>query len=155
MTSLMSREMIRILIQIISFFLLNKIFCHHQMTMNNRQISFGTMNDSQRQLLKNTSSEIFQNCTTTIDDELKFVGKLQIILEERFRLDEQYGRNLQELTATGDRIPWPTPTHQISSVLKEIFLEIFFETFFFLINQEFKRFYSSMVAYRIKTMFHR
>lgn len=50
------------------------------------------------------------------NDELKLLHETKKILDKRISLDEQYAKNLQELTASADRIAWPVQTHPIAAV---------------------------------------
>jgi hypothetical protein len=74
-------------------------------------------NDLSNQLSKTFSSdEGYRLLSTISSEEYKLLQETKKILEERFTLDKQYARNLQDLTAKADRISWPTNTHPIASV---------------------------------------
>ncbi len=81
----------------------------------------GATNDIKNQLSKTFSStEGYRILSNVISDEYKLLEETKRILERRILLDEQYARNLQDLTANADRIAWPVNTHPIASVKKII-----------------------------------
>jgi hypothetical protein len=91
----------------------NKKKSKSRMTMNHHHIPPDTSN----QLSKNFSSnEGYRIVGTVINDEFKLLQETKKILEKRILLDEQYARNLQDLTANADRVAWPVNTHPIASV---------------------------------------
>jgi len=92
------------------------------MTMNHRYSpESGAPNGSLNQLSKNFSSnEGYRILSNIVSDEYKLLQETKKILEKRVLLDEQYARNLQDLTANADRIAWPVNTHPIASVKKII-----------------------------------
>ncbi len=63
-----------------------------------------------------SSDEGYRLLSTVSNEEYKLLQDTKKILEERFHLDKQYAQDLQELTATADRIAWLTDPHSISSV---------------------------------------
>jgi hypothetical protein len=88
------------------------------MTMNHRQslvpsASNGISNQLSRSFLSHDGCRIL---STVVSEEHKLLQDTKKILEKRILLDEQYARNLQDLTASADRITWPTNTHPIASV---------------------------------------
>ena len=62
------------------------------------------------------SQEGFRLLSSIVNDECKLLQDTKKILDKRITLDEQYARNLQELTASADRIAWPTNTQPIAGV---------------------------------------
>ena len=64
------------------------------------------------------SHEGYRMLINFINDECKLLQDSKKLLDKRISLDEQYARNLQELTTNADRIPWPTATHPIGKVVR-------------------------------------
>lgn len=62
------------------------------------------------------NAEGYRILSNVISDEYKLLEETKRILERRLILDEQYARNLQDLTASADRVAWPVNTHPIASV---------------------------------------
>ncbi len=91
------------------------------MTMNHRYSSgSGAPNDTSNQLSKNFSNnEGYRILSNVVSDEYKLLQETKKILEKRILLDEQYARNLQDLTASADRVAWPVNTHPIASVKRQ------------------------------------
>ena len=84
----------------------------------------GAPNDESNQLSKRFSShEGCRTLSTVLNDEFKLLQDTKKILEKRMLLDEQYAKNLQELTATADRVAWPVTTHPIASASRDVFLQ--------------------------------
>lgn len=82
-----------------------------------------TGNDVSHQFSTRFSSvEGYRILSNVISDEYKLLEETKRILEKRLVIDEQYARNLQELTASADGVAWPVNTHPIASV--EIFGDI-------------------------------
>jgi hypothetical protein len=75
-----------------------------------------------------SSTDGYRILSTVISDEYKLLQETKRILEKRLQLDEDYARNLQDLTASADRIAWPVNTHPIAAVNKN---EQFFVKFSF------------------------
>jgi hypothetical protein len=63
-----------------------------------------------------SSTEGYRILSNVISDESKLLQETKKILERRLQLDEQYARNLQDLTASADRVAWPINTHPIAAV---------------------------------------
>jgi hypothetical protein len=66
-----------------------------------------------------SSTEGYRILSNVISDESKLLQETKKILERRLLLDEQYARNLQDLTASADRVAWPINTHPIAAVNKQ------------------------------------
>jgi hypothetical protein len=84
----------------------------------------GAPNDASNQLSKRFSSH--EGCrilSSVLSDEFKLLQDTKKILEKRMLLDEQYAKNLQELTASADRVAWPVTTHPIASASRDVFLQ--------------------------------
>ncbi|CAF0979554.1 unnamed protein product [Adineta steineri] len=95
------------------------------MTMNHhrRIVVPGAPNDGSNALLKYFfSHEGCRILSTIVTDEYKILQETKKILEKRISLDEQYAKNLQDLTANADRIIWPGGTHPIASVSRDVLL---------------------------------
>jgi hypothetical protein len=86
--------------------------------MNHRySLGAGAPNDASNQLSKNFSSnEGYRILSNVVSDEYKLLQETKKILEKRILIDEQYARNLQDLTANADRVAWPVNSHPIASV---------------------------------------
>lgn len=87
--------------------------------MNHRSSSepAGALSDTSNQLSKNfCSNDGYRILSNVLSDEYKLLQETKKILEKRVLLDEQYARNLQDLTANADRVAWPINTHPIASV---------------------------------------
>jgi hypothetical protein len=81
----------------------------------------GAPKDASNQLSKTFSSH--DGCrilSTVLTDESRLLQDTKRILEKRVLIDEQYARNLQDLTASADRVAWPVSTHPIASVIKRL-----------------------------------
>ena len=92
------------------------------MTHRNSLVS-GALNGVSNQLSKNFSSH--EGCrilSTLLTDECKLLQETKKILEKRILIDEQYAKNLQDLTASADRIAWLGNTHSIASVNEDKFI---------------------------------
>jgi hypothetical protein len=91
------------------------------MTMNHRYRSVaGASDDGSNQLLKSfVSHEGCRILNTIVSDECKLLQETKKILDKRILLDLQYAKNLQDLTASADRIAWPIDTHPIASVINK------------------------------------
>ncbi len=85
-------------------------------------------NDTSNQLSKNFSSnEGYRILSNVVSDEYKLLQETKRILEKRVLIDEQYAKNLQELTANADRIAWPINSHPIASVKNKTYItKLFF-----------------------------
>ncbi|CAF1675942.1 unnamed protein product [Rotaria magnacalcarata] len=68
-----------------------------------------------------SSDEGCRILTSAIGDECKVLQDIKKILEKRASIDEQYAKNLQDLTANANKISWPISTHLIAPVSREIF----------------------------------
>ncbi|CAF4749370.1 unnamed protein product, partial [Rotaria socialis] len=68
-----------------------------------------------------SSDEGCRILTNAVGDECKVLQDIKKILEKRASIDEQYAKNLQDLTANANKISWPTSTHPIAPVSREIF----------------------------------
>lgn len=88
---------------------------HHRSLTSN---GLSAPNDVSSQLFSTTfsSADGYRILSNVISDEYKLLEETKKILEKRLALDEQYARNLQDLTASADRVAWPVNTHPIASV---------------------------------------
>jgi hypothetical protein len=87
--------------------------------MTNDYLSSTKLDISNSLLNYFNSNEGYRQLTSTINDEYKLLQDTKKILDKRISLDEQYARNLQELTANADRIAWPTTNQPLASVKRK------------------------------------
>ena len=62
------------------------------------------------------SADGFGVLSAAIIDECKLLQDVKRLLERRMVLDEQYAKNLQELTASADRLVYPPSSPALASV---------------------------------------
>ncbi|CAF1382169.1 unnamed protein product [Rotaria sp. Silwood1] len=82
------------------------------------------LNNIIHQLSDNFSSD--EGCrllSNVVSEECKVLQDIKKILEKRISFDEQYAKNLQDLTTNANRITWPINTNAIASVSREVFLQ--------------------------------
>ncbi|CAF3729180.1 unnamed protein product [Rotaria sordida] len=93
--------------------------------MNHRRPSAAYIsNNIINQLSENFSSD--EGCrilSNIVSDECKVLQDIKKLLEKRISFDEQYAKNLQDLTTHANRITWPVNTNSIAPVCREIFLQ--------------------------------
>lgn len=66
-----------------------------------------------------SSDEGCRTLSNVLTDECKVLQDIKKILDKRVSIDEQYAKNLQDLTASANKILWPINTHPIAPVKKK------------------------------------